>query len=312
MIKILTLIYFFIFLCSSSISYTNDDYKIIIKVNNEIVSNHDIQKEKNYLSALNPQILNISEDEIKEITKQSLIREIIKKKEVDKYYNVDYGTLKNLIPLTKNLYTRLNINSEEEFKIYLTTYDLNLDYVLKKLAIESNWNALIYEKYKDQVNIDKDKIKKKLELESSITGKEKLFLLSEIVFNAKSKEEYADNYKKIIDAIKKEDFRSAATIYSLSDTAKFGGEIGWVGKNDISEKIYKQLSTLKINEFTEPFKIGAGFLLINLDGTKEVEREKNLEEQYNSILVKETNKQLNQYSTIYYKKLEKKSFIYEN
>ena len=311
MFKKLILIYFFSFLCSSN-TYASDDYKIIVKVNMEIISSHDMQKEKDYLSALNPQILSIPEEEIKKITKQSLIREIIKKDEVDKFYDIDYGSLQNLIPLAKNLYTRLDINSEEEFKIYLAKYDLNLNYVLKKLAIESNWNALIYQKYKDQVNINKDEIKKKLELKASIVGKEKLYLLSEIVFSPKNKKEYADIYKKIIDTIKKENFRSAATIYSSSDTAKFGGEIGWVGKNDISEKIYKQLSTLKINEFTKPIKIGTGFLLIYLDGIKEEERENNLNEQLNNIVVKETNRQLNQYSTIYYKKLEKKSFIYEN
>ena len=160
MVKILTLIYLFIILCSNNISYANDGYKIIIKVDNEIISNHDINKEKKYLSALNPKILNIPEDEIKKISKQSLIREIIKEKEISKFIDIDYQS-PDLIQLAKNLYIRLNINSEEEFKVYLTKYDLDLKDVLKKLAIESNWNALIYQKYRDQINIDKDKIKKK-------------------------------------------------------------------------------------------------------------------------------------------------------
>ena len=311
MFKKLILIYFFSFLCSSN-TYASDDYKIIVKVNMEIISSHDMQKEKDYLSALNPQILSIPEEEIKKITKQSLIREIIKKDEVDKFYDIDYGSLQNLIPLAKNLYTRLDINSEEEFKIYLAKYDLNLNYVLKKLAIESNWNALIYQKYKDQVNINKDEIKKKLELKASIVGKEKLYLLSEIVFSPKNKKEYADIYKKIIDTIKKENFRSAATIYSSSDTAKFGGEIGWIGKNDISEKIYKLVSILKINETTKPLKIGTGFLILNLDNIKEEKRENNLEESFNRIVLNEKNRQLTEFSIIYFKKIKKQSFIYED
>ena len=128
----------------------------------------------------------------------------------------------------------------------------------------------------------------------------------------KNKKEYEDTYKKIVNTIKEKDFKAAATIYSSSDTAKFGGEIGWVGKNDISKKIYKQISTLKINEFTKPFKIGTGFLLINLDNIKEELRENNIDEKYNSIVLKETNRQLNQYSTIYYTKIEQQSFIYED
>jgi len=282
----------------------------MVKVNDEIITNHDITKEKSYLSALNPTILNIPENEITKIAKQSLIREIIKEKEVLKYYDENYDS-PGLSQLAKNLYKKLNINSQEEFKTYLEKYDLKIKDVLKKLAIENNWNTLIYQKYKDQIDIDKDKIKKNLELESSITKIEKLFLLSEIVFTVKNKKEYDDTYKKIVKTIKEEDFRSAATIYSLSDTAKFGGEIGWVGKSDISKEIYKKISNLKINEFTKPFKIGTGFLLINLDDVKEEERENNIEEKYNSLVTKELNRQLNQYSTIYYKKIEKQSFIYE-
>jgi peptidyl-prolyl cis-trans isomerase SurA len=98
----------------------------------------------------------------------------------------------------------------------------------------------------------------------------------------------------------------------VPDSGKFGGEIGWVRKNDVTEKIYKQISTLKVGEFTKPIKIATGFLLLNIDDIKIEERENNLDEQYNNIVIKETNRQLNQYSSIYFKKIEKKSFIYEN
>jgi len=311
MFKILTLIYLFISLCFNQISYSNETYKIIVKVNNKIISNRDIEKEKNYLSALNPQILDIEEDEFKKIAKQSLIREVIKEEEVSIYYKIDYQS-PNLIKLAENLYTRLNINSEEEFEDYLKEYDLILKDVLKKISIEANWNNLIYEKFKDRISIDRDKIKKRLELENSLIKKEKLFLLSEIVFTAKNNEEYDDIYRKILNTIKEKDFKSAATIYSSSETAKFGGEIGWVSKNDISEKIYKKISNLKINEFIEPIKIATGFLLINVDNKKEEEKENNVEKTFNKVVSKEMNRQLNQYSTVYYKKLEKKSFVDEN
>ena len=309
MFKILLLIYLSIILYPGT-SYSNDDYKIIVKVDNNIISNYDIKKEKNYLSALNPDISNIKEDDFNKIAKESLIREIIKEKETSKYHDIDFQS-PELIKLAENLYTRLNVNSKEELKIHLEKYDLTLKHVIRKLTIESNWNAFIYERYINLVKIDKDKIKKDLELESSITKNEKLFLLSEILFNAKDQEEYDDIYKKIMASIKEKGFRSTATIYSLSDTAKFGGEIGWVSKNDISEKIYKQISTLKINEFTEPFKIATGFLLININAIKVEERKDDLEERYKNIITNERNRQLNQHSIIYFKKIKKRSLIYE-
>ena len=310
MYKILTLVYLLI-IFFPNLLYSNDGYKIIVKVNDKIISNYDIVKEKNYLSALNPNILNIPEDEVKKISKQSLIREIIKEKEISKYYDVNYES-PDLIQLAEKIYTRLNINSEEEFKVYLEEYNLNLKDVLKKIAIESNWNALIYQRYKNQINIDKDKIKKKLELETSGSKTDKLFLLSEIVFSAKNQSEYDSNYKKILGSIKERDFSSAATIYSMSDTAKFGGEIGWVSKNDISEKIYKKISILRVNEITKPLKIATGFLLLSLDGIKEAAKESNWEEKFNKIISKERNRQLNQYSMIHFKKIERESFIYED
>ena len=147
MYKILTLVYLLI-IFFPNLLYSNDGYKIIVKVNDKIISNYDIVKEKNYLSALNPNILNIPEDEVKKISKQSLIREIIKEKEISKYYDVNYES-PDLIQLAEKIYTRLNINSEEELKVYLEEYNLNLKDVLKKIAIESNWNVLIYQRYKN-------------------------------------------------------------------------------------------------------------------------------------------------------------------
>jgi len=309
--KKLILIYFFIATCFSNIANSNDDYKIVVKVNNEIISNYDIEKEIRYLSALNPKILEITEDESKKIAKQSLIREIIKENEISKFYDVNYES-PALIELAESLYSRMNVSSEEEFKIYLAKYDLNLNDVLKKLAIENNWNSLIYERYKNQINIDEDKIKENLEVEFTNNKTEKLFLLSEILFTAKNKEDFDINYKKILNTIQKKDFSSAASIYSLSDTAKFGGKIGWVGKNDVSKKIYKQISILEINQFTQPFKVATGFLLINLDDIKTREREINSKEVFNNIVIQETNRQLNQFSTIYFKKVKKQNFIYED
>ena len=310
MFKIIIFVYFFINLCGN-FSFADNDYKIVVKVNKRIISNYDIRKEIEYLSALNPKILSISKEDIQKIAKKSLIREIIKDKETSKYFkNIDLSP--DLTSPLNNIYTKLNITSEEEFVGYLTKFDLDLKDVRKKLAIELNWNSMIYQIYKSKINIDKDKIKKNLELDSASSKIKKMFLISEIVFTAKNKEEFNDKYKKIVDSIEEKDFKTTATIYSSSDTAEFEGKIGWVSKNDVSEEIYQQIYKLKINEFSKPIKIGAGFILINLDAVKEEKQKINLEEKFAYIINKETNRQLNQYSSIHYKKIERQSFIYED
>ena len=310
MFKIIIFVYFFINLCGN-FSFADNDYKIVVKVNKRIISNYDIRKEIEYLSALNPKILSISKEDIQKIAKKSLIREIIKDKETSKYFkNIDLSP--DLTSPLNNIYTKLNITSEEEFVGYLTKFDLDLKDVRKKLAIELNWNSMIDQIYKSKINVDKDKIKKNLELESASSKVKKKFLISEIVFTAKNKEEFNDKYKKIVDSIEEKDFKSTATIYSSSDTSQFEGKIGWVSKNDVSEEIYQQIYKLKINEFSKPIKIGAGFILINLDAVKEEKQKINLEEKFAYIINKETNRQLNQYSSIHYKKIERQSFIYED
>ena len=310
MLKVIIFVYFFISLCGG-LSLADNDYKIIVKVNKRIISNYDIKKEMEYLSALNPKINSISEEDIQKIAKKSLIREIIKDKEISKYFrNIDQSP--DLTSPLNNIYTKLNMASEDEFVSYLTKFDLDLKDVRKKLAIELNWNSMIYQIYKSKINIDKDKIKKNLELESASSKVKKKFLISEIVFTAKNKEEFNDKYKKIVDSIEEKDFKTTATIYSSSDTAEFEGKIGWVSKNDVSEEIYQQIYKLKINEFSKPIKIGAGFILINLDAVKEEKQKINLEEKFAYIINKETNRQLNQYSAIHYKKIERQSFIYED
>ena len=310
MFKIIIFVYFFINLCGN-FSFADNDYKIVVKVNKRIISNYDIRKEIEYLSALNPKILSISKEDIQKIAKKSLIREIIKDKETSKYFkNIDLSP--DLTSPLNNIYTKLNITSEEEFVGYLTKFDLDLKDVRKKLAIELNWNSMIYQIYKSKINVDKDKIKKNLELESASSKVKKKILISEIVFTAKNKEEFNDKYKKIVDSIEEKDFKSTATIYSSSDTSQFEGKIGWVSKNDVSEEIYQQIYKLKINEFSKPIKIGAGFILINLDAVKEEKQKINLEEKFAYIINKETNRQLNQYSSIHYKKIERQSFIYED
>ena len=239
MFKIIIFVYFFINLCGN-FSFADNDYKIVVKVNKRIISNYDIRKEIEYLSALNPKILSISKEDIQKIAKKSLIREIIKDKETSKYFkNIDLSP--DLTSPLNNIYTKLNITSEEEFVGYLTKFDLDLKDVRKKLAIELNWNSMIYQIYKSKINVDKDKIKKNLELESASSKVKKKFLISEIVFTAKNKEEFNDKYKKIVDSIEEKDFKSTATIYSSSDTSQFEGKIGWVSKNDVSEEIYQQI-----------------------------------------------------------------------
>ena len=294
----------------SNVVIAENKHEIIIKINNQIITNFDIQKETKYLLALNPSLNNLSTKQIKELSKNSLIREKIKENEILKYYKINYED-PELTKFVTNIYKRLNIGDEAEFNTYLSKFDMNINTVIKKIAIERDWNKMIFGKFKNQIVVDELKIKKNLEKKLDKSEIQTSYLISEILFQAKNEKEFEETYNDIIKAVDESSFKSAASIYSISDSSINSGEIGWVKKNEISNSIYNELNKLNIGDITQPIKVASGFLIIYLEDVKKVEKEINTEEEFKKIVTTEKNRQLNEYSIIYYKKIKKQIFINE-
>ena len=136
-------------------SNASQDVKIIVKVDNLIITSEDINYESNYLMALNENLNKLKKQEVYEIAKVSLIKEKIKKNEIKKY--VDIKSLNNnklIDDIIQGIYKRLGFNNISDFEIYLNTFELSSNEIKKKLNIEMLWNQLIAAKYKNRVNID--------------------------------------------------------------------------------------------------------------------------------------------------------------
>ena len=291
--------------------FSMNDASIIAKINNEIITTHDLQVETKYLEALNPNLKDLTKDQKEKVAKESIIREKIKTNEILKYFELGQDA-KYLNEIIIANYTKLGLKNEIEFKNYLSKYSLTIDDIKKKFEIEATWNSLIFQKYKDQVEIDTEKLKKKLNEEKSKLNKKEEFLLSEIFFNAQNKKELEKKYKKILESIKEIGFKNTANIYSISDSAKFGGSIGWINKNRISKIIFNELLKIKIGEFTKPINIPGGIVIIKINDKRTSELEIDFDSELNKMIQYEKNKQLKQFSSIYYKKVKNNSEIYEN
>ena len=291
--------------------FPKNEISIIAKIDNEIVTSHDLKVESNYLEALNPNLKNLSQLEITKIAKESIIREKIKTNEILKYYELEKDTthLNEVIAAT---YNKIGLKNENEFNNYLSKYDLTIDDIKRKFAIETTWNKLIFEKYKNQVEVDIKKIKKKLKKEESRLNKQEIFLLSEILFSAENKEKLDKKYKKILKSIKEIGFKNTANIYSISDTGKFGGSLGWIQQNQMSEIIINELSKINVGEFTKAISIPAGLLIVKIDQKKVNELEIDFDLELKKMIQFEKNKQLSQFSSIYYKKIKNNIIINEN
>ena len=289
---------FFIFNSSQSI-----ETKIVHNIQGEIITNIDIKNEFKYLLALNNNLKNLEKKKILDISNESIIREKIKKIEILKNYNEIKIDEEYLQILVKNAYLRLGLKSPSDFALYLKGYDLILSDVEKKISIDALWNELILQKYRSQVKIDEDKIEKEI-LESD-TMQSKEYLLSEIIFEIDNKEQIDNKYQEIVNSIDKIGFENSASIYSFSQSSKIGGDIGWISDNSINNKIKENISRLKIGEISKPIILSNGILILKVINTKKSKIEIDYKSELKKAINYEKNRQLNQYSKIYFNKVKK-------
>ena len=287
-----------------------NETNIVIKVNNEIITNIDIENEIRYLVALNNELKETSEEILKNLAKQSVIKEKIKKREVSKYFKFN-SSQELLDTVIKSYYTKLGIASLENFKIYLQEYDLELDIVKNKIEIELLWNQLIGRQYQDQIIINKKDLENKVEKYLKENELTKEFNLSEIVFQIKNNNEIIEKKNLIKKDIVKKGFKSAANIYSISESSKFGGELGWIKSNQLSNKILDILTNLSIDEISEPIKIPNGYMILKINDIREITIEKDKEKLLDDLIKVETNNKYSQFSIIHYNKLKLNSVISE-
>lgn len=279
--------------------------KILFKINNEIITNLDIKKESQYLIALNNDLQSLKNEQILEIAKNSIIRETIKKNELKRNYDLNQE-IKHIDLIIANFYEKLNLKNISEFKEYIDTYDIDYEEVKKKIKIESLWNNFIYTMFGNQVEIDIEKLKKKIKIQNS---NEEVYLLSEILFTINNKNELNKKYEAIKKSITKTGFKNTANIFSISNSAQIGGKIGWINKSQLSELIKKEIKKIDIGEFSEPIKIVNGYLILKLDDKKIEKKEINFDEKLKELINFERNKQLNQFSILYYNKVKIKQTI---
>jgi peptidyl-prolyl cis-trans isomerase SurA len=294
------LIFFFCLIFNKTYSI---ETKIIHKIQNEIITNIDIKNEFKYLVALNNNLKELDKEKILSISNESAIRERIKKIEILKNYKEIKIKEEYSAYLIKNVFSGLNLKSIDEFKIYLKDYGLTLQDIERKTTIDALWNDLIIKKYTPQVIINEVEIREKINKNKNIKLKE--YKLSEIIFEIENKAQLKKKYNEIIQNIAQIGFENTAAMYSFSETAKIGGDIGWISENSISNKIKKSIDNLKINQISKPIILSNGILLLKITDLKTSKISINVEAEVKRAINHEQSRQLSQYSKIYYNKIKK-------
>ena len=280
-----------------------------MKINNQIVTTYDLEKETNYLLALNPKLKEINENDLLKLAKKSIVKEMIRKSEILKYKKLDLqnSQINNVL---NNIIQNLDFSNQSQFENYLNNYDISINDIKKKIEIENEWKKLIYTKYSNSIKIDKDNLVNKIEK----LNEDQFYLeynLSEIVFIDNQDISLNDQSKKILKSIKINGFENTANLYSISDSSKVGGKIGWVKKNSLSLEINRELDDLKINSYSNPIKIGNNYLILKINDIKETSVEVDKQKELDKMIMIETSKQLDKFSNIFYNKIKLNSVISE-
>ena len=289
---------FFIF-NSNSNSLEN---KILVKIENQIITSMDVNNEYKYLIALNPNIKDSKKDDILKLSKRSILQEKIKKIEIEKNFNNPKIPQEFLEQILQNVYSKIGLTNLDDFKDYLISNNIDFENVKNKLEIEALWNELILIKFSSKIKVNEKELRKRIKDNDKYL---KSYLLSEISFEVSNLKELDKKFQEISEIINEKGFNYAALRYSVSPTSNLGGKLDWINENSLNKNIIEEIKNLNINDFTKPINIPGGFLILQINDIKNTKIELDIEKELKKLENYEKNNQLNQYSKIYFNKVKK-------
>ena len=300
--SLIFLIINFIFLNINGNSLEN---KILFKINNKIITSVDIANEVKILKMLNKNINDLNKVEVFKIAEKSLKKETFKEIKLLQYRE-ELKLPENILNSYLLRYSKkLGFSSLDEFSKYCLQNFIDIKLIEKKIIIELLWSRYIYEKFSQNVKVDKNIIKEDILRNNFINE----YLLSEIVFKIKNKEELEIQLKSLENSIKNVGFENTALKYSISDSSKKGGKLGWVKEISLSRAIKNIVKKTDVGNYTSPIKIGGGYLILKIEDIKKTKNNIDIEKEIEKAVIERTEIQLNQFSNIYLNKLQKDLII---
>jgi len=283
----------------------SNENKILFKINNEIITTVDLINEIKYLKMFNKKLDDIEQEKLYELSKNSIIRNKLKKIELSKHLEKIEIEKKYLDNIISNFYKKNNFENLQSFKNFVLENNLTISFIEQKITIESIWNQFIFQKYINDVKIDREEIRKNI-IKNNFQNE---YLISEIVFNLKTDENLKEKFKIIKNDIDNKSFETAAFIHSISDTANQSGKVGWIKENSLNPKIKLSVSKIKKGSYTDPIVVPGGFVILKINDKKIVKVADNVENEIELIVKTKTQEQLNQFSNIYLNKIQKNTII---
>ena len=166
------------------------------------------------------------------------------------------------------------------------------------------WNNLIFKKFNKRVVIDENEIKNNLDNEIENLSSSRDIFLSEILLRNSKDLKLDDIYSEILKSIEDVGFATTANIFSISDTAKIGGKVGWIKETSLSKQILKNIINLKKGQISKPIKINENFLILGIEDIKIKKRKIDKDKILSMRISYKKNQQLERFSLAYFSKVE--------
>ena len=295
----ITFVIFYVLL-NESIAIEN---KIILKVENHIITSLDIFEEIKNLKFFNKNLNQIKNEEIYQIALQSILNQKIKEIEISKKFDeIKLDDENYLNFLIESKYKSLGYETLTEFKKELTDKKINFNNFEEKIKIDILWSQIIYSKYYSKIKINEKELRKEILSKKNISNS---YELSEIIFNIENINEVNNKYKLITEDIQKLGFDNAALKHSISTTASSGGNLGWIDEKQINSRLRNELNNTQVGNITKPIRIPGGFIILKKNDVKKTEVNLNIEQELKKLIDYNQETQLRNYSNVYFNKIKK-------
>ena len=278
---------------------------IVLKVENEIITKYEIKNK--ILSSLILSGQEINQENInkyKKSTLDNLIQLKLMKIELSKY------DLKDRPDKLDSYLRTLSSNNIDLLKKKFLDNKLDYNLFLDEIKIKLKWQDLIYLIYSKKIELDEKTID--IELQDIIQNKSEIdqYKLSEIEILLNGDETDAKNIKNVYDQIDLESFEAVAIKFSISESSKNKGELGWVNANVLSKQIYNIVSNMKPGEISKPIMQQGSVIFLKLKD-KRTTKLKGLDKMKlrKDLIVQKKNELFNLYSRSHLSKLKNTSLI---
>lgn len=241
-------------------AYAQIQNKILVKVDNAIITSYDLEnKIKSLLHLANQEVNQTNIDKTKNVAIQSLINLKIKQIEL-----ANFDIKENEEEFVKQI-DRLANGDINQFKQGFISKNLDYNFFLNELKTELKWNTLIYLIYNKKVKVEESEIQDQLEkiIKSSSSNVE--LKLSEIqILSNGDEEKDQQSINSIKDQINEFGFGLTAMRNSNSVSAKQNGNLGWINMKSFSRKIYEILNKMNIGDVSPPIISSNNILFLKI------------------------------------------------